>query len=272
MTERCPTCGETFDSRRGLGVHHSAVHDELLPNRECAACGAAFHSGHERKYCSDDCRDEAVSFAGEHNPNWDGGRTATECERCGASFRYYPSEKPGLYCAECVENEQWRHDRDISGRNNPRWNGGPVELDCDNCGDTFDRYPGNIEGEGAFCSRDCQYDWLSEAFTGDGHPNWLGGGMPNYRGDWRAVRREALERDDRTCVVCGTDAGELGRNPDVHHIVPVRAYAEAPEHDREDAHVLGNVVCLCPSCHRRAEFGKIPRDRLRELAGIAEGE
>jgi hypothetical protein len=116
MTERCPTCGDTFDSTRGLGVHHSAAHDELLPNRTCAACEETFHSEHERKYCSEDCRETAVSFEGENNPNWGGGRTSTTCERCGAEFLYYPSEKPGLYCSECVENEQWRHDRDITGQ------------------------------------------------------------------------------------------------------------------------------------------------------------
>jgi ribosomal protein S27AE len=49
-THTCPTCGRTFSSRRGLGVHHSTVHDERLPNRECAQCGDAFYSEHEKKY------------------------------------------------------------------------------------------------------------------------------------------------------------------------------------------------------------------------------
>jgi hypothetical protein len=258
-----------FESTRGLGVHHSAVHDELLPNRTCAACGAAFHSEHERKYCSESCRDGAVSFEGENNPNWKGGKAETTCDICGDAFSYYPSEKPGSYCPDCVESEDWRYRPDTSGSNHGRWTGGVRELECDTCGSTTERKPGDIKGEHVFCSRDCQYDWLSEAFTGEGHPNWLGGGMPNYRGDWREVRRQALERDDRTCVVCGTDAEELGRNPDVHHIVPVRAYAEAPDREREDAHRLDNVVCLCPSCHRRAEFGNIARDRLREFASIS---
>jgi predicted nucleic acid-binding Zn ribbon protein len=268
VTERCPICGDTFESSRGLGVHHSAAHDELLPNRECAACGEAFHSEHEQKYCSDDCREGAVSFEGEDNPNWDGGMESTTCDICGSSFRYYPSEKPGLYCPDCVASEAWRHDRDITGERNPRWSGGTVALDCDNCGVSFERRPVLIESEKTFCSRDCQYEWLSDEFTGDGHPNWRGGGMPNYRGDWREVRRRALERDDGSCVVCDTDRDELGRNPDVHHLVPVRAYAESPDHDRDDAHFLDNVVCLCPSCHRRAEFGNIGGERLRDLAGI----
>lgn len=268
MAEGCPTCGKRFDTTRGLGVHHSAAHDELLPNRECAACGETFHSEHERKYCSDDCRLGAVSFEGTENPNYDGGKSETVCELCGDSFRYYPSEKPGRHCPDCVENENWRYEPDNTGENSPLWNGGKRTLDCDNCGATFERRPGLINSEHVFCSRDCQQEWLSEAFTGEGHPNWAGGGMPNYRGDWREVRRKALERDGWECVVCGTDHDDLGRNPDVHHIVPVRAYDEASKRERADAHFLGNVVCLCPSCHRKAEFGNVGRNRLRKLAGI----
>jgi len=60
----CPTCEESFDSRRGLGVHHSAVHNERLPNRECAECEGEFYSDYEKKYCSESCHDKAVSYEG----------------------------------------------------------------------------------------------------------------------------------------------------------------------------------------------------------------
>jgi hypothetical protein len=264
----CPRCHRSFDSRRGLGVHHNHAHGDKLPNRECDRCGTEFYNEHEQRYCSDECRDAAVSRSGAGHPNWQGGKERTGCEICGTEFEYYPSEKPGLYCPDCVETENWRYEPDNSGENSPLWTGGKQEIDCDSRGTTFERQPGNIEGEHVFCGRDCQYEWLSEEFTGEGHPNWAGGGMPNYRGDWREVRRKALERDDRTCVACGANHEELGRNPDVHHTVPVRAYADSRGRDREDAHRLDNVVCLCPSCHRRAEFGNIERERLRELAGI----
>ena len=258
----CPTCGESFDSSRGLGVHHSAVHDELLPNRECARCGTEFHSDHEKKYCSEECRDEAVSFEGENHPNYSGGKDTTECEICGSTFDYYPSEKEGLYCSTCVEEEQWRYTPDVEGENNPRWSGGSQEIDCDYCGTTVVRRQSNITGESVFCSDKCQYAWLSEAFTGEGHPNWEGGTEANYGRGWNRVRRRALERDDHECVICGTGREELGRNPDVHHVVPVRAFVEAPATTEADAHYLENVVSLCPSCHRKAEFGHIPRERL----------
>lgn len=259
----CPTCGRSFDSKRGLGVHHSAAHGELLPNHECACCGAEFHSEHEKKYCSDDCREEPVSFEGEANPNYRGGRDKSECEMCGSTFEYYPSAKPGRYCDVCVETEQWRHERDIAGERNPRWSGGEHELDCDECGATFTRGRLPEEGEHVFCSPNCQYEWLSEAFTGDGHPNWKGGVEASYGRGWNRVRKRALERDGHECVLCGVSKAELGRNPDVHHIVPVRAFVETPVTTESDAHYLENVVSLCPACHRKTEFSNVDRDLLR---------
>lgn len=266
-----PTCERVFDSRRGLGVHHSHVHDERLPNRECAACGESFYSEYEQKYCSDDCRDEAVSYTGSDNPNYRDAKEETSCEICGTVFDYYPSSKPGKFCSECVETESWRTPLDIEGENNPRWNGGKATLSCDGCGATVERYPNQITGEATFCNPDCQYEWLSEAFTGEGHPNWEGGSVGPYGTGWNAVREAALERDGHECVLCGTTAEELGRNPDVHHVVPVRAFVATPVLTERDAHTLDNVVSLCPSCHRRAEFGRVSRAELRWRAGIVTG-
>jgi hypothetical protein len=208
-----------------------------------------------------------VSYTGEDNPNYRGGQTTTECELCGAEFEYYESEKPGKFCPDCVENESWRPVQDISGENNPRWNGGKVTVSCDECGARFDRYPNRIASEVTFCSPDCQYNWLSDAFTDEGHPNWEGGTVGPYGKGWNAVREAALERDGYECVLCGTTADEIGRNPDVHHIVPVRAFVETPVLTERDAHTLDNVVSLCPSCHRKPEFGRVSREALRWRVG-----
>ncbi|MFD1586271.1 HNH endonuclease [Halorientalis brevis] len=115
------------------------------------------------------------------------------------------------------------------------------------------------------CSEECRKQWLSEAFTGEGHPNWKGGGSPSYGKGWNEIRSQALERDGYQCRVCGVTPDELDRNPDVHHIIPVRVYAESENHSTEDAHRLDNVISLCISCHRKADHGKIPRGRLRAL-------
>lgn len=269
MTDHeCPTCGDTFDTRRGLGVHHSSQHDERLPNRTCAHCATEFYSDYSKKYCSESCRDEAISFKGKRNPNYRDAKEATECDICGAEFRYYPSEKPGRFCEECIENEPWRTPLDIDGEDNPRWNGGKIRLTCEVCDATIERHPSGVTSDVTLCGRDCFETWLSESFTGEGHPNWQGGAVTPYGKGWNRVREAALDRDDYACVVCGTDADELGRNPDVHHLLPVRRFVDSPLFVEEDAHTVDNVVTLCPSCHRQAEFGNISRAELRSLAGL----
>jgi len=140
---------------------------------------------------------------------------------------------------------------------------GTRELECDGCDATVVRRSSNITGEHVFCGDDCQYEWLSEAFTGEGHPNWKGGSTPNYGPGWRRAKRRALERDGRECVLCGATAAEIGRNPDVHHIVPVRAFLETPVTTERDAHYPANLACLCPTCHRKTEFGGVGRARIR---------
>lgn len=261
----CQSCDSAFDSRRGLGVHHSAAHDERLPNRECENCGQRFYAEYEKKYCSTDCRETAVSFAGEDNPNYSGGKTETDCGICGTSFEYYPSDKEGLYCPTCVETEHWQTMPDVDGDSNPRWSGGQLELTCDVCGETVERYPSNVTGEAVLCGEDCQQTWLSESFSGDGHPNWQGGGNGAYGTGWRRVRQQALERDGYQCTVCSKSKREIGRNPDVHHIIPVRVFVESDEHDKTDAHYIENVISLCVDCHRKADFGHISRSELRSL-------
>jgi len=249
----CPTCDRTFGSSRGLGVHHASVHDERLPNRACEACGERFHSEHERAYCSDACRESSVSFAGEDNPNYGGGKDRTDCERCGETFAYYPSEKEGLYCADCVEAGGWQTTPTASGEDNPRWRGGRDTYECAVCGESVERWPADADGDAVLCSESCRSDWLSEAFTGEGHPNWAGGGVGPYGPGWAATRRAALDRDGHACVLCGRGTDAIGRNPDVHHLVPVRRFVAADDRERADAHRLGNVLALCPGCHRRVE-------------------
>jgi 5-methylcytosine-specific restriction endonuclease McrA len=254
-----PDLCREFDSSRGLRVHHAAAHDELLANRTCADCGEEFYTEHEVKYCSDRCRDRSVSSEGASNPNYDGGKTRAECELCGSAFEYYPSEKRGLYCSTCVENESWRHRPEITGDGHPRWTGGKRPFDRDVCGATVRRYPSEV-GETVCCSESCRAAWLSEAFTGEGHPNWAGGDVGPYGPGWATARTKALDRDDHTCICCGVDRDALGREPDVHHIVPVRTFADHPTATIADAHTLDNLVSLCPACHRSIE-GRTPERR-----------
>ncbi|MEF8784458.1 MAG: HNH endonuclease [Haloarculaceae archaeon] len=173
-----------------------------------------------------------------------------------------------MYCPSCVETEDWRDPPIIREDDHPRWNGGKVEVDCAVCDKTVERYPSHINGEATLCSDECRYDWLSETFTGDGHPNWKGGDTGNYGPGWNRVRREALERDGHECVLCGATKADIGRNPDVHHIVPVRVFAESDGCEKTDAHRLDNVISLCLPCHRKADFGQVSKERLWGELGV----
>lgn len=118
------------------------------------------------------------------------------------------------------------------------------------------------------CSNECRAAWLSDEYSGEGHPNWSGGPTGAYGPGRQQVRERALERDDYACVLCGADRDDLDRDPDVHHIVPVRRFLEPPVTTVADAHTLDNVVCLCPACHRRAEHDAASTAELRHRAGV----
>lgn len=262
----CPSCDASFDTKRGRGVHHVHVHDARLPNRTCDNCGSSFYSDYAKRFCSRECLIASEAYAGENNPNYKGGKETAECEICRSTFEYYPSEKPGLYCGNCVEKEQWQTPPGLSGPDHPRWSGGKIEATCELCGSPFRRNRSALaKGSATLCSRECHSKWLSEEFTGEGHPNWKGGGSELYGPGWRRAKLTTLERDDHTCLLCGISNEELGRNPDVHHIVPVRTFVETPGADKTDAHVARNLVTLCVTCHRRADFGRPSKADLKRL-------
>lgn len=57
-------------------------------------------------------------------------------------------------------------------------------------------------------------------------------------------------RADRQCEWCGTDVD----SPDTHHIKPRK---EGGPNEK------GNLIILCPNCHRKADRGMISRSKLR---------
>lgn len=222
--------------------HHTKVHGEPLPNRKCTGCDTEFYDPKARREFCDDCDPNA----GRHNGNWRGGKETADCERCGRSFEFYPSDKDGVYCPECVaESDEFLGDHYADVREIE-----PVDRRCEYCGDEFSILPCHVRNDGGrFCSHECLSSWLSD--------QW-GDGTAVYNGNWPAIRRRALERDDHECQYCGKERAEIGREPDVHHLDPVREFD-----DPQEAHTIDNVVALCPSCHRYAEIGAIPEAEIR---------
>lgn len=237
---QCPTCDKELDTEQGIRVHHTRVHDVTLPNRVCNGCDTSFYDPKaRRKYC-DDCNPNA----GEHNGNWKDAKETTNCSRCGQRFEYYPSDKDGVYCSDCVASaDEFLGDAYVKDAER-------VEKTCEQCGCSMNVLQSRLDkGNGRFCSQDCVGDWLSENVVGEKHHMWMEGDTV-YRGKWWKVRRKARERDDHECRCCGTTATDEGRELDVHHIRPVREFD-----DPQDAHTLQNVVTLCRSCHRNVEEG-----------------
>lgn len=85
---------------------------------------------------------------------------------------------------------------------------------------------------------------------------------PNdYGPGWDKIRERVRGRDKFTCQVCG--AVESGRQHDVHHKVPFRAFAS-----REEANRVENLTTLCPSCHHKVEQNVRMRSGLAGLAYV----
>lgn len=119
---------------------------------------------------------------------------------------------------------------------------------------------------GKTCSHECHMAWIrenedrkqkiSEAFTGDKHPNWQGGtsrGYGSYRGpNWKQQRTKALKRDGYKCIVCGMTNDEhmekYGNGLHVNHIEPYHNI-----NNYKIANRLSNLESLCVTHHSQRE-------------------
>ncbi|MFZ5881617.1 MAG: Zn-binding domain-containing protein, partial [Chloroflexota bacterium] len=85
---------------------------------------------------------------------------------------------------------------------------------------------------------------------------------PNdYGPGWAKIRERVRARDGFKCQVCG--APENGRQHDVHHKVPFKAFVS-----REEANRLENLTTLCSSCHRKVEANVRMRSGLAGLSYV----
>lgn len=226
-------------------------------------------------FCSVECRGKFIGrqTRGEANPRFNPNKfVAVTCTACGIEF----------------QREQWRANRgatnqfcsgrcrmDFSKRDrHPRWAGGRVEVKCRECGAAVLRDPHRARGgRNQFCGRECQARFYSRTTRGENSPHWKGGGWltRDYGPNWRHQCRLARKRDGHKCVLCGATAADLGKQPCVHHITPFRLCPSWREANR-----LDNLICLCPSCHKRhetdADFANIARARITEAERATAGQ
>ena len=102
---------------------------------------------------------------------------------------------------------------------------------------------------------------------------------PNeYGPNWPAQRDAARPRDGYRCQGCGVPE-MAGRQHDVHHKIPFRAFTADPnlrgglatEFAWQAANRLENLATLCTGCHRRAEASVRIRSGLGGAAALLAG-
>jgi len=191
-----------------------------------------------------------VHHAKEHNESL--AKKSDTCDYCGTEIEYYPSNQEGIACSDCRGNA-------VSDGKNM----GETE-ECELCGNTVPIEPWEREWKDMFfCDMNCKSDW-QEQRSAECHPSWEGGYEYHYGNNWEQKRQEALQRDGFQCRLCGTSEKEIGRKPDVHHIISVREYRQKYGNEKF-ANRLSNLITLCPSHHQQIEGGslKLP---LTEIA------
>lgn len=166
----CPTCGDHFKSRSGVGTHHSQMHGSKIGQVEltCETCGEGY-TRHESvaddsRYCSHECQTE-----GQRD------RVTVECIKCGTPLSRIPAEAQGEnWCSECF-GRQYEE----------------IETECGVCGEQLMRKRRHVESfEVSVCDASCRASWLweqekidttkftgrsSDSLSGEGNPNWGGG-------------------------------------------------------------------------------------------------
>jgi len=200
----CPTCGDTFATLRGMRCHHAQKHGESI-------------SGYDYT-----------------------------CSNCGETItRRQQLDQDHFFCSGECEGESWsEHSPNLekTGIDHPSAKG--EYIDCDMCETTFYVKQSHLDRR-RFCSQKCLAEY-NKTRTGEDHHRWKGGSQQSkhYSGSWFKARSDRLEKDNYACVVCGKGKDELGRNPDVHHVVPVLEF-----NNPDDAHTVDNLITLCREHH-----------------------
>jgi len=226
--ETCPTCGETFETERGVSVHHAKIHGVSIAGEQytCDHCGETFQAQptDERQFCSVECsaanKSERMDspFGGERN-----GVVLT-CEWCGDEYRRAAANAEGSrFCSrDCQSAAQ------------------SVEFSSD--------------------------DWHLSGATGADHPSYTG--HEDYYGEnWDEQRRAALERDGYECIICGMGRSEHreehGCDLHVHHIRPIATH-DTPE----AANSLSNLITLCRPHHAKWEGVPVAPEVVQDERGL----
>lgn len=279
----CPSCGQLFSSRKGLGIHHSNSHGETLLEHErrtrdgieCPVCGVAFdkwkgiraHVGW--KHPDSDILDAEVPPPAEEyiRSKWTSLTVSEMADHLDKSDRTIKKYIRGI---DGIPSKEIR-------RRPVREFGVPLPWLLDTLHNTLDKSVNQISDEIGVHS-DVISRWMDDKFgiprrghqeatqvrwdeekAGRIESNRMHYGSPRSAYEvvkrslngvyWNDFRDTIQERDDHTCQLCGCEKEESDRRFDVHHIVPILAGGcnEPPL-----------LMTLCQVCHQSSE--KYTRD------------
>lgn len=199
--------------------------------RPCDFCGKSFQVDASRrnwqhvKICSDECRLGVAAAArrAKYKPK---KPQRKNCLQCGGSF--LPATFIGArqkYCSRsCFLERKATEAHD-------RWSDAVRKKVCVHCG--VDYIPKKFGGgKQIYCGKKCQ---VSAIFARHGHKSAR---TSKYYREFHAVKPVILERDNKTCVICGSTS-----KPHVHHW---DNSGRTPECNNSQ----DNLAVLCSSCHR----------------------
>ena len=260
----------------------------------CEQCGEVFKRYYspsrepDNKFCSQKCR-------GKYNRDGE----YFDCSWCGDEIYKSPSQIGEMgdysldnhFCSKECESEfkssEW------VGENHPSWDGGNVELNCEECNAVFDvkpaqadeakycsqdcsakahtteleeiecswckekfnRKPHMIRYEHNLCSIDCQKDWLSEYRKGDKNPQWKGDDKRKQVYYGKNWPDQRLKAIKRDDNQC-QECG-LRRSEHIERFeLDIHVHHKTPFRtfdDAEKANKLENLQTLCMRCHPSVE-------------------
>lgn len=181
------------------------------------------------------------------------------CTTCGNPLKrraYNLIRSKNFFCD--LECRGKYHSQNLLGQDNPTYR--RVPASCAGCGSELLVIPYRAKSHKKhFCNKACYGVWMSRNKVGDNHPLWKGGYKEYYGPNWNTQRRSARQRDNCRCQHCKITERKLGKELDVHHVVPFRTfgYIQGENERYKDANRIENLISLCASCHQYAERGNL---------------
>lgn len=253
-TTICPQCAKPFETYPSNHQRYCSRACQSAAGRVTSACP---HCGKEfswlkswpRKYCSKAC---AVAETAKQNLGIV-EMPALFCEVCGVEIPIGKRNAASRFCSRQCYGVFLARTR--TGVSRPELRGERVDLQrrvaktCPECGVSFQVKESHQERR-QYCSTQCRDKARVGTISGPANFNWKGGYEAYYGPNWRQQRRSARRRDGYICQRCGVSEETLGRQLDVHHIVPFRCFGV----ERYlEANAMSNLVSLCAVCHLTVE-------------------